>query len=114
MYQKEATQENLQTDKILYYVFVEEVLKQLIQQDNENINMHFLYAHLSSERLQNRIKAVNEIFLVTDSKPSLQAEFSCYRAVKLVQLAMIDNEIQFNEINDFDVMRFVKFETLFA
>ena len=47
------------------------------------------------------------------NKPNLQDQMCCFRYKYQIQLGLIDNDIQFNEQNNFDILNTVKFENIF-
>lgn len=56
--------------------------------------LHLLNAYLHNEKLQNTFKALTEMMVAEDIKPTIQEEFSLYRYKQQIELKIIEADMR--------------------
>ena len=98
----------------LWYTWVKEMLVDALEKFPKSSRLHLLYAYIQREKLHNKFKALFEMMITEDNKPSLEEEFSIYRYKNLIEEEMIENDTRNSESKGVDVNIIVHFQNRFV
>ena len=73
-----------------------------------------LYGYIQKEKLDNKFKALFELMIAADSKPSPEEEFSIFRYKNIIEEEIIENDQKHIESKGIDVNLIVDFENKFV
>lgn len=76
--------------------------------------MHIIYAYVQREKLNNKFKALFEMMIAKDNKPSVEQEFSIFRYKSLIEEEIIEEDSRNSETKGIDVNVIVHFQNTFV
>ena len=96
------------------YMLIRSIMTESLDKFSKSPRLHLLNAYIHHEKLQNKFKAIYELMITEENKPTIQEEFSIYRYKNQIQLEMIENDIKNTEQRGVDVNVIVLFQNNFV
>lgn len=98
----------------LWYTWIKSIIMDVLDKYPKSARLHILYAYVQREKLNNKYKALFEIMIARDNKPSVEQEFAIYRYKSLIEEEIIDDDSKTSETKGIDVNIIVHFQNMFV
>jgi len=98
----------------LWYTLIKSIIVDVLDKYPKSARLHLLYAYVQREKLNNKFKALFEIMIARDNKPSVEQEFAIYRYRSLIEEEIIDDDSKTSETKGIDVNIIVHFQNMFV
>lgn len=98
----------------LWYTWIKSIIVDVLDKYPKSARLHILYAYVQREKLNNKYKALFEIMIARDNKPSVEQEFAIYRYKSLIEEEIIDDDSKTSETKGIDVNIIVHFQNMFV
>jgi PAS domain S-box-containing protein len=97
-----------------WYLWVKQILLDSLEKFPKSSRLHILYAYVQREKLKNKFKALFEIMIADENKPTIEEEFSIHRYKNIIEEAIIDSDNKISENKGVNVNIIVDFENKFV
>jgi PAS domain S-box-containing protein len=98
----------------LWYSCIKSIIVDVLDKYPKSARLHILYAYVQREKLNNKYKALFEIMIARENKPSVEQEFAIYRYKSLIEEEIIDDDSKTSETKGIDVNIIVHFQNMFV
>jgi len=98
----------------MWYTLIKSIIVDVLEKYPKSARLHILYAYVQREKLNNKYKALFEIMIARDNKPSVEQEFAIYRYRSLIEEEIIDDDSKTSETKGIDVNIIVHFQNMFV
>jgi len=97
-----------------WYLWVKQILLDSLEKFPKSSRLHILYAYVQREKLKNKFKALFEIMIADENKPTIEEEFSIHRYKNIIEEAIIESDNKISENKGVNVNIIVDFENKFV